>query len=379
MYFTDDSLLPENQEKLIITAAPYGPQWLPSDYPEEIPLTWDQHVRAAIDCYNAGATHLHIHVRSPKTGRLTTNFEEFNDCIGRLKQAVPRMILSVGGSISFVPKNDNEKAKWIDFDTRHLLAELNPKPDQVTISIGTAMTDVTQMWTPDDIQGTHLTDPTAQTAWSGLCSQSSPAFYVEHLKRLRQSGIQPYFMLGYVHQLEIVERLIRAGLYAGPLNHCLSAVGGGAAGRNPFDWMEYLRRSPHGSILTFESTMRTVTPMCTMAIALGIHVRVGIEDNIWRKKGERFSTVKQVEQMVRLAREVGREVATAEEARKIMKIGAWYKSAADTLVALGLPPNRKDGQLGFVGYPSDGRLTQGAAAYCGSGPEESPTPLRKAS
>ena len=32
MYFTDDSMLPENQQPLIITVAPYGPQWLPSDY-----------------------------------------------------------------------------------------------------------------------------------------------------------------------------------------------------------------------------------------------------------------------------------------------------------------------------------------------------------
>ena len=36
MYFTDDSLLPENQDPLIITAAPYGPMWLPGDYPEDI-------------------------------------------------------------------------------------------------------------------------------------------------------------------------------------------------------------------------------------------------------------------------------------------------------------------------------------------------------
>ncbi len=35
MYFTSDSMLPENQQPLIITVAPYGPQWLPSDYPED--------------------------------------------------------------------------------------------------------------------------------------------------------------------------------------------------------------------------------------------------------------------------------------------------------------------------------------------------------
>ena len=65
-------------------------------------------------------------------------------------------------------------------------------------------------------------------------------------------------------------------------------------------------------MLTIESLMRTVTPICTMAIALGLHVRVGAEDNFWRKKGQRFTSVQQVEQMVRIAREIGRDVATGE-------------------------------------------------------------------
>ena len=64
MYFTDDSLLPENQAPLMITAAPYGPMWLPGDCtPEQkLPVTWDEQTQIAVDCYNAGATLLHIHV-----------------------------------------------------------------------------------------------------------------------------------------------------------------------------------------------------------------------------------------------------------------------------------------------------------------------------
>ena len=45
MYFTSDSLLPENQEPLIITVAPYGPQWMPSDYPEDIAVSWTHRFR----------------------------------------------------------------------------------------------------------------------------------------------------------------------------------------------------------------------------------------------------------------------------------------------------------------------------------------------
>ena len=83
MYFTDDSLLPENQDPLIITAAPYGPCCMPDDYPGTVPVTWDEQVQTAKDCYNAGASILHIHVRDPKTGHISKNFKEYGDQIGR--------------------------------------------------------------------------------------------------------------------------------------------------------------------------------------------------------------------------------------------------------------------------------------------------------
>src|SRR5580765_7014224 len=99
MQFLDDSLLPENQEKLVITAAPYGPEWEPSDFPEDIPITMDEHVQKAIDCYNAGATVLHIHVRE-EDGHGSKRLSKFNEFLAGIRKACPEMILQVGGSIS---------------------------------------------------------------------------------------------------------------------------------------------------------------------------------------------------------------------------------------------------------------------------------------
>ena len=73
MYYTDDSILPENMAPLIITAAPYGPAWLPGD--ADIPVTWDEQVQAAVDCYNAGATMLHVHVRDLAADRPVHHFQ----------------------------------------------------------------------------------------------------------------------------------------------------------------------------------------------------------------------------------------------------------------------------------------------------------------
>jgi uncharacterized protein (DUF849 family) len=354
MYYTDDSILPENMAPLIITAAPYGPEWIPGD--ADIPVTWDEQVQAAVDCYNAGATMLHVHVRDPATGHGSVDFDQFNYFIGRLKQAVPKMILQVGGSISFAPKSADAKAKWLDYDTRHMLTEIDPKPDCVTVATGTTQWDIMSWMSADDIKGTHLeNNPKVQAAWAGMWVDAGPAFYLEHLKRLRKNRIQPYFVPAHVHQLEIIERLIRAGVYMGPMNLAIAGYGGGTLGRNPYHWMDFLRQVPQGAVATFWTSMRGLIPISAMAIVLGQHVRVGNEDNLWGPDKKRRTTVQQIEGAVRICKEFGRKVATAEEARQIMRIGVWYDSVEETLHNLGLPPNRKDGQKGFLVWETDGR------------------------
>jgi uncharacterized protein (DUF849 family) len=369
MYYTDDSILPENMAPLIITAAPYGPQWLPGD--ADIPVTWDEQVQTAVDCWNAGATQLHVHVRNPATGKGSTDFEQFNYFLGRLRQAVPKMILQVGGSISFAPKGEDAKAKWLDHDTRHMLAELDPKPDNVTVAVGTTQWDVISMLKEEDVAGTHLADPKVRAAWAGMVVDASPAFYLEHLKRLNQHKIQPYFVPAHVHQLELIERLIRAGAYMGPLNMGIAGYGGGTLGRNPFDWMEMVRRVPQGAIATFWSSGRGLISLSAMALVLGQHIRVGNEDNILGANRQRASSVKQIEGAVRLAKEFGRKIATAEEAQKIMKVGVWYSSVDETLQHLGLPPNPTAYNPGFLLWETDGKLHKGVVgsdshpiAYC---------------
>ena len=113
-----------------------------------------------------------------------------------MKQAVPKMIIQVGGSISFAPHTEGAKAKWLDYDTRHMLTELDPKPEFVTVTTGTTLWDITQAFLADDAKGTHLADPKVAAAWSGMVVDSTPAFYLEHLKRLRENKIQPYFVPG---------------------------------------------------------------------------------------------------------------------------------------------------------------------------------------
>ena len=79
---------------------------------------------------------------------------------------------------------------------------------------------------------------------------------------------------------------------------------------------------------------------------------------------------------MRLSEQFGRKVAAAEEARKMMKVGVWYDSVEETLKNLGLPPNRAEGEPGFMVWETDGKKSVAKVmsdshpmAYCMTPPE----------
>lgn len=345
MQFLDDSLLPENQEPLVIQAAPYGPEYIVSDS-DDIPVSLKEQVQKAVDCYNAGATLLHIHVRE-ENGKGSKRLSMFNELLARLRDAVPKMVLQVGGSISFAPEEDGAPAAWLPDDTRHQLAELTPKPDQVTIVLNTSQFGFTDTLSADDVAGTQFERPEIKKVYDEMIWEAGPDFYVEHLRRLQEKKIQPHFMIGHIAQLGTLERIIRRGQYTGPVSLNYLAFGGGLSLSHPGEMMDFISRIPDGAVLTIEGLMRNNLPMGAMAIAMGLHVRCGIEDNLWGRKGERATTVQQVEKMVSLSQTLYRDIATAEDAHRIYKIGQFYKDTDETLARLGMPPNRVKGQKGL--------------------------------
>ena len=348
MNFLDDSLLPENQEDLVITAAPYGPEWMPADFPEDLPISMDEHVQKAVDCYNAGATVLHLHVRE-LDGTGSKRLSMFNEFLGRLREAVPDMILQVGGSISFAPESEGEAAKWLSDDTRHMLADLTPRPDQVTVAVNTSQFNIVEMMDADDLRGTSIEDPALYEAYREMTVPAGPGWVEEHVRRLSANGIQSHFQLAHIAQLDTLERMMRRGKFYGPLILTWVAIGGGFDAANPYTMMNFIRQVPDGAVLTIESSMRHVLPLNMMAIAMGLHVRCGNEDNLWTQdKRNKMSSVEQVEQLVRISREFGREIATGQEAKRIYRIGEFYQSTDETLAKNGFAPNRQPGQKGFL-------------------------------
>jgi uncharacterized protein (DUF849 family) len=348
MNFLDGHLFPENQQPLVITAAPYAPSWVPADFPEDIPVTMEQQIQKAVDCYNAGATVLHLHVRE-LDGKGSKRLSKFNELIAGVRRAVPEMIIQVGGSISFAPENEGAAAKWLSDDTRHMLAELDPKPDQVTVTVNTSQMNVVEHWDDADTKGTSMEDPEVYRAYKEMTVPAQPGWAEEHIRRLSKAGIQSAFQCYNINSFDSVERLMRRGVYKGPLVMNWVAIGGGMDVPNIYSLANFVRAVPDGAVLTVESSMRNVLPVNMMGIAMGLHVRCGIEDNLWNQsRSGKMGTVAQVEQLVRISREFGRPIATARQAREISRIGVFYDSVEETLLANGFAPNRNGAQQGFL-------------------------------
>jgi uncharacterized protein (DUF849 family) len=225
-----------------------------------------------------------------------------------------------------------------------MLADLEPKPDQVTVAINTTQMNIMELLYPEYLKGTSLDNPLFHAAYSEMTVPAGPAWVEEHLKRLQAADIQPHFQLTGIHALETLERLVRKGVYKGPLNLTWIGIGGGFDGPNPFNFFNFVHRAPDGCTLTAESLLKNVLPFNMMAMAMGLHPRCGIEDTIIDQHGKRMTSAQQIKQCVRVAHELGREVANGAEARKIYRIGEWYADVETTLRANGMAPNRRPGE-----------------------------------
>ncbi len=348
MNFLDGHLFPENQQPLIITAAPYAPSWMPQDFAQDIPVTMAQQIQKAVDCYEAGATVLHLHVRE-LDGRGSKRLSKFNELIAGVRQAVPDMVIQVGGSISFAPESDGAKAKWLSDDTRHMLAELDPKPDQVTVTINTSQMNIVEHMEDRDFVGTTFEDPAVFGTYKEMTVPAQPGWAEEHIKRLNEAGIQSAFQCYNINSFESVERLMRRGIYKGPLVLNWVAISGGMDMPHIYNFANFVRALPDGALLTVESSMRNVLPVNMWGISMGLHVRCGIEDNLWNQsRTAKFSTVDQIRQLVRISEEFGRPIATGRQAKDMLGIGKFYNTVEESLAANGFAPNRNGANQGFL-------------------------------
>ncbi len=269
-----------NVEKLIITAAVCGAEVTREQTPY-IPLTPEEISKEACLAAEAGASIIHVHVRD-KDGKPTQDVNIFKQVVEFIRSNCPEVIIQVstGGAVGMSP------------DER--LQSIYSGAEMATLDVGT----------------TNFGDD--------IFVNDMPLIRL-FAKKMTEKGIMPEFEcfeLGHIHN---ALRVVKEGLVSGHLHFDFVLGVPGACPADVRNLVRMVDSIPTQATWTVAGVGRYEFPMAVHAIAMGGHVRVGLEDNIYLSKGVLAkSNAELVERVVRLANELGREIATPSEAREIL-------------------------------------------------------------
>ena len=268
-------------EKLIITAAICGAEVTKEQNPA-VPYTVEEIVREAKSAYDAGAAIVHLHVRDDD-GTPTQSRERFRVCMEAIKKAIPDVILipSTGGAVGMSAEERLQPTELF--------------PEMATLDCGTCNFG-------DDI------------------FDNSMPMMRAFGKRMLENRIKPEYECFEMGHLETILTMAKKGQVPGhpmQFNFVLGVPGCTPATVGNLDWL--VRRIPEGSTWTATGIGKNAFTLAAAAIVMGGNVRVGFEDNLYLSRGVLAkSNGELVAKVVRLARELGREIATPAEARKIL-------------------------------------------------------------
>ena len=268
-------------EKLIITAAICGAE-VTKEHNPAVPYTVEEMVREARSAYDAGAAVIHVHVRTDD-GTPTQDRERFREVLDAIRKEVPEAILipSTGGATGMTPEERLQPTELM--------------PEMATLDCGTCNFG-------DDI---FVNDMPTMRAFG---------------QRMLDNHIKPEYECFEIGHLDTVLAMAGKGLVPGhpmQFNFVLGVAGCAPATVENLAFL--VNKIPAGSTWTVTGVGRGAWPMAAAGIVMGGNVRVGFEDNIYLERGRKAkSNGELVEKVVALAKLLGREVATAAEARQIL-------------------------------------------------------------
>ncbi|MFU8867821.1 3-keto-5-aminohexanoate cleavage protein [Natronococcus sp.] len=269
-------------EPLIVTAALTGGVHGKEANPN-LPETPEEIGRAAAAAEEAGASVVHLHARRPNGERsfATERFQEIDDAVRRYADDVV-IQHSTGGT-------------GAPDDRRHLPLRTDPPPEMASLDMGPLN------------RYDHLTSENTR----GLVD----ALHEEMVDR----GIKPELeVFNDGHANEVLGLLERRDL-ADPVYATLIFGPGTLTPPTPRNFLNAVSNLPDDALFNTLGFGRHQLPFATMGILFGGHVRVGLEDNVYYRRGELAeSNAQLVERVVRVADELGRPVATPAEARSIL-------------------------------------------------------------
>ncbi len=269
-------------EKLIITAAITGSR-LTRDVAPYIPITPDEIAQSAIECWDAGAAIVHIHVRDPKTGLGTQDLDVFRQVVEPLRERTDLLLCLTTSGIPGRNLAIEERLKPLELEPE--LASF----DAGSINLG------------------------------GSAFINTPEFLEAAAKSMKEKRVKPELEIFDVGMMVTCLRMRDQGYLEEPLHFqfVLGTPWGSPA--TPKSFLHLYEHLPEDATWSIIGIGKGHLPMAMMGLILGGHIRVGMEDNIYYERGVLAkSNAEFVERIVRIAKEYGRETATPQEARGIL-------------------------------------------------------------
>jgi len=269
-------------EKLVITVAPTGSVPRKKDTPH-VPVTPDEIADTAYACAQEGAAIIHVHCRDADE-RPTSKFEIFKETVEKIRKRTKLIVMTSTSGIAGT--TDADRA-----------APLQTNPEMGSLTTGSL----------------------------NFAGRKPSVVYVNSVetvqflaKTMADKGIKPEieaFDVGFIQQ---GKRLIEMGLVKEPAHFQLVMGVDGGVPASPENLVHMANQLPPRATYVVAGMSRMQLPMTTLAIVMGGHVRVGLEDNLYLKKGVLARNEELVARARHLAEDLQREVAAPDEARRIM-------------------------------------------------------------
>lgn len=277
------------KNKRIITVAVTGAWPTRQDNPA-LPVTPEEIAEDVYECWKAGAAVAHIHVRNDD-GTPCTDFERYKETIDLIRAKkdcdICINITSSGGTLGSGSTEDDDEARIKPI--RELLPEI------CSYDCGT------MNWQNRTILENH------------------PRFLETLGKEAKRLDIKPEIEIFDAGMIYTAEHYVKTGILKAPCHFQLILGAAGGVKATLEDLIMLKSRIPEGSTWAAAGIGRGHVPIMMATIAMGGHLRVGMEDNVYYSKGVLAENNAQlVSRAKRLIEEAGYETATPEDARKIL-------------------------------------------------------------
>jgi len=274
-------------QKLIITVALTGN--VPTkDMNPNLPVTADEIAADVRRCADAGAVLFHVHARDAEQ-QPTLDINAFKERSRKIKEIAPEVIiqLSTGARAGK------------DWEARSNPVRLLPEMASFT---------------------------TGSNNLPGIIYENSPQFIDFLAKVFKETGVKPEIEVFETGMINNALYLMKKGYLEAPL-HFEFVLGAPGSMPGTVRNLLFLSESiPSGCTWTVAGIAKAEIPLAAAAIVMGGHVRVGLEDNLFMPDGSPASNPKLVEKVVAIAREVGRDIASPDEARTILSLNPGYRN-----------------------------------------------------